>query len=75
MNTEHDEGLVIAEKMAAALEQLQSTPHIFLGDLVYYVKERKGRGWNGPAVTRWSDAVELARDSLKEWQNYRRRQE
>ena len=35
-----------------------------LGDHVYEVREREGKGWDGPLVTKWSDAVVRAKAIL-----------
>lgn len=48
-----------AEDVVAAL--VRGGGHLDLGDLVYEVREREGRGWDGPAVKAWSDAVVEAR--------------
>lgn len=36
-----------------------------LGDEVYDVREREGKGWDGPLVTKWSDAVVRAKTILE----------
>lgn len=54
-----------ATELAAALRALMTHPHIDLGDLVYDVREREGRGWDGPAVIAWSAAVTNARNLMK----------
>jgi hypothetical protein len=43
------------------LRALVNAKHIDLGDLVYSVRESEGEGWDGPAVTAWSEAVTRAR--------------
>lgn len=48
------------------LRALMSNPHITLGDLVYDIRERKGLGWDGPALKAWSDAVTAAEKWLEE---------
>jgi len=35
-----------------------------LGDVAYDIRERYGEGWDGPLVTKWSDAVTRARKLL-----------
>lgn len=39
------------------LRRLMTNPHLSLADQTYQVREREGKGWNGPAVKAWSDAV------------------
>jgi len=46
------------------LEALTSNPYLNLGDLVYQVREREGKGWEGPAVVAWSNAIDQARAAL-----------
>jgi hypothetical protein len=57
--------IAAAPDLYEALEALCSNPHINLGDLVYYVREREGKGWDGPAVTAWGEAVEKAKAAIK----------
>jgi hypothetical protein len=47
-------------ELLEALEALTSHPHVHLGDLVYQVRDREGLGWDGPEVTKWSNAVQQA---------------
>lgn len=47
------------------LRALLTNPHLNLGDLVYQVREREGLGWEGPAVTAWSAAVNKAQELVK----------
>ncbi len=35
-----------------------------LGDIIYDIREREGRGWDGPLVTKWGDAVARAKTIL-----------
>ena len=52
-----------ADLIAAGLNAtlgLTSNPHADLGDFIYSVREQEGKGWDGPAVRAWSDAVTLA---------------
>lgn len=53
-----------APDLLAALKALTSNPHISLGDLVYTVRDREGKGWDGPAVTAWGDAVQQAEAAI-----------
>lgn len=48
------------------LKALFSNPHINLGDLTYNVREREGKGWDGPSVVAWSKAVTAAQNLLDE---------
>ena len=57
--------IAAAPLMYEALEGLMGNPSIDLGDLVYYVREREGKGWDGPDVNAWSNAVQLARAALQ----------
>jgi hypothetical protein len=45
----------------AAVEVLLNHPNVSLGDLVYVVRERELKGWDGPNVIAWSEAVETLR--------------
>ena len=57
-------GATIGAELLSALEALLSNPYLNLGDLVYQVREREGEGWDGPAVTAWSDAVMAAKAAI-----------
>lgn len=46
-----------APEMLAALKAITSNPYLHLGDLVYNIRDRELKGWEGPAVKAWSDAV------------------
>jgi hypothetical protein len=52
--------MAAAPRLLEALEALTSNPHVNLGDLVYQVRDREGLGWDGPQVTKWSNAVQQA---------------
>jgi len=52
------------EDLLGALLLLTGNPHIDLGDLVYQVREREGKGWDGPAVLAWSQACEAAKVAI-----------
>lgn len=47
-----------------ALKALFSNEHINLVDLVYRVRDLELKGWNGPSVKQWSDAVTAANAAL-----------
>ncbi len=52
---------------AEALEVLRELFDIHpLVDLIYDVRDREGKGWGGPLVTRWSAAVARAEALIKE---------
>ncbi len=44
-------------KLEEIITAISTNPHINLGDLVYKVREEEGKGWDGPAVKTWSEAV------------------
>lgn len=48
------------EESISALKGLFANPHLNLGDQVYVVRESELQGWDGPAVTQWSEAVAAA---------------
>ena len=52
------------DKALRALELMFSASS--LGDYIYDVREREGKGWDGPAVQAWSDGVMLAEEALKD---------
>ncbi len=56
--------IAAAPDLLAALEALSSNPYLHLGDLVYAVREKEGEGWDGPAVTAWSEAVMAAKAAI-----------
>ena len=47
------------------LRKLMTNPHICLGDMVYLVRDREGKGWDGEAVKSWGEAVLEAEKILK----------
>ena len=55
------------DKLRALLEALTSNPEVDLGDLVYEIREREGKGWDGPAVSQWSNTVQEVKTTLAEW--------
>lgn len=56
--------IAAAPDLLAALIALTTNPHVDLGDLVYKVRESEGEGWDGPAVSAWSDGVIAARAAI-----------
>jgi hypothetical protein len=51
----------------AALRVLRDLNSVrLLSDYTYDVREREGKGWEGPLVTKWSDACVLAQKLLGE---------
>jgi hypothetical protein len=57
--------IAAAPDLYEALIGLLTNPYINLGDLVYQIRERELKGWDGPAVTAWSDAVTAAKAAIK----------
>lgn len=53
------------EEVIAVLKALMENPYIDLGDLVYTVRDRECKGWEGEYVTRWGNAVEAAKDIIR----------
>lgn len=51
-----------------ALKGLMDNPHINLEDKIYDVRESEGRGWDGPSVKAWSDAIDKAKQALKNYE-------
>ena len=51
-------------ELLAILTALSTNPCINLGDLAYEIREREGKGWDGPAVAAWSDAVQRAKAAI-----------
>lgn len=60
-----EETLAQHEAMLGALLLLTGNPHINLGDCIYQVREREGKGWDGPAVLAWSQGITAAEDAIK----------
>lgn len=56
--------MAAAPDMLAALVALSTNPHGDLSDMIYHIREREGEGWDGPAVTAWSEAVTAARSAI-----------
>lgn len=54
------------DRAVTVLRALFSNDHLDLGDLVYYVRDREGLGWDGPAVKSWGVAVAEAFDFLRD---------
>lgn len=53
------------DEMKAALIAISSNKHLDLGDLIYDVREREGKGWEGKSVKQWSDAVQKVNEVVK----------
>ena len=53
-----------APTFESVLRALFTNPSIRLGDLVYTVRDNEGKGWEGPDVKAWSDAVTAGRRLL-----------
>ncbi len=56
--------IAAAPDLLAALEAVSSNPHLDLGSLVYKVRDSEGEGWDGPAVTQWSNAVQAVKAAI-----------
>lgn len=52
------------KRLRDALKALMTNPSIDLGDMIYNVKDREGKGWEGPDVTAWGKALIEARKLL-----------
>ena len=48
------------KKAISALKMLSKVRD--LGDFIYDIREREGKGWDGPKVKVWSDACELVKE-------------
>lgn len=57
MNPEIQAAMQTIRALIEGVEKLTTNKHVTLGDLVYNVREREGKGWNGKSVTQWSEAV------------------
>lgn len=57
-------------KTLAGQEAIEVLRELFdirpLGDLIYDVREREGKGWDGPLVKRWAAAVAEAEALIAE---------
>ncbi len=49
-----------ALKVLATLYEIRD-----LGDFIYTVRDSEGLGWEGPRVTQWNDACQLAEELIK----------
>lgn len=56
--------IAAAPDLLEALEMLMGNPHLDLGDLIYKVRDAEGRGWDGPSVTAWSNALEKSKAAI-----------
>lgn len=59
-------------ELVAAVKMLTTCGDINLGDLTYNVREREGKGWEGPNVKQWSDGVTRTEKALKEAEEHLR---
>lgn len=59
------ERLAALERVAEAAKKVNTQKGIDLGDLIYRVRENEGKGWEGPLVKRWSNAVAELEASLR----------
>ena len=53
------------KELREALKAIMTNPSINLGDRIYDVKDREGKGWDGPDVIAWGRAVVSARKLLE----------
>lgn len=56
-----------ATAVVDAVKAIKSNPHVFLGDLVYEVREREGHGWDGQWCKQWGDAVDALDKALSDY--------
>lgn len=56
--------IAAAPELLAALEGISGNKHLCLDDLVYTVREREGRGWDGPAVKKWGKACGMVKAAI-----------
>lgn len=59
------EGDAGSAELLAALEALLSNPYLDLDDLAYTVREKEGKGWDGPAASAWAEAVIAAKAAVE----------
>lgn len=52
------------KRLREALKAIMTNPSIDLGDMIYNVKDREGKGWEGPDVTAWGKALIESRKLL-----------
>lgn len=65
MNGEAELTRLKLEQVLDVLRRLTTNEYLCLGDLVYDVRESEGKGWDGPWVKAWGQAVEDAEWHLK----------
>lgn len=53
------------QRLKEALTGLMKNPSIDLGDMAYRVKEAEAKGWEGPDVIAWGQAVQNARKLIE----------
>lgn len=54
-----------APDLLEALIAISTNKHLNLGDLIYDVRERELKGWEGESVKAWSDAVKKVEAAIK----------
>lgn len=47
----------VLSELVRVIDAINDNEHIDLGDLIYNVREREGKGWDGPSVHAWGQAV------------------
>ena len=56
--------IAAAPDLLEALKAISSNPCLTLDDLIYQVREVEGEGWEGPAVTAWSNACVAVKKAI-----------
>lgn len=62
--SDFDRAAKIVANLIEGAQLLNSCPHADLGDIVHAIRERELQGWDGPAVTQWSNGVTKLRAAL-----------
>lgn len=57
--------IAAAPELQEALKGLMENPSIALEDKIYDVRDREGKGWDGPDVIAWGKAIDQAAKLLK----------
>lgn len=65
MVAENERMTALCGKLEKALNGLMTNPSINLADKVYDVRDREGKGWDGPDVVAWSESLKAAEEALQ----------